>query len=160
MPPIILWVEDNKEDVLALEEAFEEAGVPVTFVIVESAVEAFWYIDKRFTFKDYPRPPDLILIDLHLPALRGPVILKELQSSKEYSRIPKIVFASLLNPVELNECRDFGACECITKPNTFEGFLAVVDILKRYLPTSGSHPTDTPSSPGGGDTSRIFRQVS
>jgi CheY-like chemotaxis protein len=49
----------------------------------ENGVTALWYIDQA--------PPDAIVLDLHLPGIRGEVILSELGARPDLCHIPVIV---------------------------------------------------------------------
>lgn len=149
MDPVVLWVEDNPQDVQLLQEACREARLPVHFIIVETAIAAFWYMEGRYGYEEAPRPPQLILLDLNLPAIRGRSVLQEVVGSRDYGRIPVVVLSSSCDLMELKTCIAMGAAECITKPTTFEGYAEVVRRLRRYLP--GTSLPAAPANPGPGD---------
>jgi len=132
--PLILWVEDNPLDVDMVQQAFVESGLMVEFILPDNAVLAFHYMASRPPFERARRPPDLILLDLNLPVMSGMVVLREARSHPPWHAIPIVVFTSSANSAELNTCLRQGASECITKPSTFDGFLAVVERLRAYLP--------------------------
>ncbi len=71
--PIVFWVEDNLNDVALVRQAFEETGLAAKFVVPDNAVLAFKYIAGREPYSSSPRPPDLILVDLNLPIIRGAI---------------------------------------------------------------------------------------
>ncbi len=134
--PSILWVEDNPLDVELLRTAFCEIGLAaVQFVIAQNAIEAFRYIDRQSPFERAAIPPDLILVDLNLPAIRGATVLREFR--RHLQRTPTLVLTSSENGAELTWCRLNGAIECITKPRDIAGYIALARTLKAYLPLSG-----------------------
>lgn len=138
--PVVFWVEDNEHDVELMRTAFVIAGVDADFVVAEQAHAAFRYVDGLTPYKGTPRPPDLIILDLRLPAISGESVLAELRKHRSFSTVPIVIFTSSADPRELQRCRDHGATECITKPPSFGGYAEVVTLLKRYLPTSGGNP--------------------
>jgi len=132
--PLILWVEDNPLDVDMVQQAFVESGCAVEFIVPDNAVLAFHYMASRPPFEHARRPPDLILLDMNLPAVSGMVVLREARAYAPWHHIPVVVFTTSANETELRACLRHGAAECITKPSTFDGYLTVVERLRTYLP--------------------------
>src|SRR5882724_5331140 len=97
----ILLVEDNPNDVLLLRHAFSDADLNVGFIVAESALAAFRYIDASPPYVNAPRPPDLILLDLNLPAMKGTVVLPELKRPRYLRDVPTVVLTSSHNAQEL-----------------------------------------------------------
>jgi CheY-like chemotaxis protein len=137
MKPCILWVEDNASDVLLVRNAVDELRFDVELVVAANALDAFKYMDARAPFVLQREPPDLILVDINLPGIKGMAVLDELRRHRDWRRVPCVVLTSSSNPKELLACRDLGAIACITKPATFEGYLEVIPRLRIYLPSAG-----------------------
>jgi CheY-like chemotaxis protein len=145
MMATILWVEDNLLDVELLRTAFQEIGIGTArFVVASNAIEAFRYIDRQSPFERTPIPPDLILVDLNLPAIRGTSVLREFR--RHLPRVPTVVLTSSEDRAELAWCRMNGATECLTKPRVIAGYEALARALLTYLPRSGGF-----AASGGGD---------
>lgn len=134
--PVVLWVEDNPDDVVLMRQAFADAGLVAEMVVSENAVLAFRYMEEREPFTSAPRPA-LIIVDLNLPVMRGTVVLTELRRHQSWRHVPIVVLTSSENVKELQDCVDMGATECITKPRSFEGYLSIVERLRRHLPRGG-----------------------
>ncbi|MFO1144973.1 MAG: response regulator [Amaricoccus sp.] len=60
------------------------------------------------------RPPDEVLLDLHLPGLRGPALLAALRDRRIAARV--VVMTGLDRPGSREACLDAGAAAYITKP--------------------------------------------
>ncbi len=142
MRPCILWVEDNDSDVILVRQALAEAGLDVDLVVAANAVLAFQHMDARHPEVLKRNPPDLLLVDINLPGINGMVVLDEIRRHRDWKNSPTVVLTSSNNAKELQACRELGAIECITKPATFDGYLAVIAQIRRFLPMSGGHPTD------------------
>jgi DNA-binding response OmpR family regulator len=77
----ILVVEDDMTLAAMYRNALRLAGYEVH--AVENGVTALWFIDQA--------PPDAIVLDLHLPGIRGDVILSEIAARQDLCHIPVIV---------------------------------------------------------------------
>jgi CheY-like chemotaxis protein len=141
--PIVLWVEDNANDVVVMRQAFADAGIEVELVVAENAVLAFRYMEEREPYLSAPRPPALVLLDLNLPAMSGMVVLQELHKHVAWRNTPLVVLTSTASAKEFQECLGLGASECITKPSGYDGYAQVVDRLRRYLPRIGRNRVQT-----------------
>jgi CheY-like chemotaxis protein len=142
--PLIFWVEDNPNDVLLLRQALAEARMDVEIVVPDNAVAAFRFMEGKGSFRHAKPIPDLILIDINLPVIKGTVVLEEIQKHSPWKSVSIVVLTSSRNERELQGCRDRGAVACITKPATFDGYQAVAERLRQYLPRSGGHTTIGP----------------
>jgi two-component system, OmpR family, response regulator len=60
--------------------------------------------------------PDLILLDVMMPDLDGPSVLKELRAHAETSQIPVIFMTAKVQPVEIAQFKQLGAMDVISKP--------------------------------------------
>jgi hypothetical protein len=71
--------------------------------------------------------PDLILLDLHLPDIRGDVVLRELQTDPRTRDIPTIMLSADATPGEIQRLRAAGATDYLTKPLDVEKLLHILD---------------------------------
>ena len=60
-------------------------------------------------------PPDLVLLDLRLPGMRGEEVCRRLKADDKLKRIPIILFTASVKHIceEFKEC---GADDCLVKP--------------------------------------------
>jgi two-component system response regulator PrrA len=79
--PRILVVEDDATLVAMYRNALRLAGFEVE--TAENGMTALWFIDQA--------PPDAIVLDLHLPGVRGDVILHEIAARPDLCHIPVII---------------------------------------------------------------------
>lgn len=75
--------------------------------------------------------PDLILLDLHLPDMRGDEVLRQLQSQPRTRDIPVIVISADATPGRIERLMQAGASSYLTKPLDVEHFLDTVDEVLR-----------------------------
>lgn len=144
--PLIFWVEDNQHDVELMRTAFTIAGADAEFIVAEHGLTAFRYLDGIDPYLETRRPPDLVILDLNLPALNGQVLLAAVRRTAGFAKVPVVIFSTSTDQAELAACRRSGATECIAKPNRFGGYVEVVERLRSYLP-GGAVATKTPDAP-------------
>ncbi len=60
--------------------------------------------------------PDLILLDVMMPDLDGPSVLRELRANSETGHIPVIFMTAKVQPREIVQLKQLGAMDVIPKP--------------------------------------------
>ena len=71
--------------------------------------------------------PDLILLDLNLPAMSGAEFLEKIKQDKKLQEIPVIVLTATEDENELQKLLDIGALKCYSKPYDFYSFTSLVE---------------------------------
>lgn len=105
MPKKILIIDDETELVNIVKIRLEASGYEVESAV--SGEAAFGWLTTH--------TPDLILLDLLLPEMRGEDVCRRLKSNRSLKHIPVILFtASVSNVPEL--VRRVGADDYISKP--------------------------------------------
>ena len=74
-------------------------------------------------------PPDLILLDMHLPDIDGLELLRHLKHDLRTADVPIVVVSADATPSRINEAIAAGAAHYLTKPLNLGSFLALVDGL-------------------------------
>jgi PAS domain S-box-containing protein len=72
-------------------------------------------------------PPDLVLLDMQLPDISGPELLRHLKNDELLARIPVIVVSADATPDHVRAALALGALHYLTKPLDVASFLAQVD---------------------------------
>lgn len=130
----ILMADDDPEDRLLTQEAFEEAHLTNELTFVEDGEELMDYLKKR---GQYAAPgaatrPGLILLDLNMPRKDGREALAEIRSDPELQGIPVVVLTTSRADEDILRSYDLGVNSFITKPVTFEGMVTIVQHLANY----------------------------
>lgn len=137
----IVVAEDDPDDRLLIQEAFEEARFANNMDFVEDGVELLEYLRSP----TLPQP-GLLLIDLNMPRKDGREVIKEIKADPLLQQIPIVILTT--SEAESDICRSYklGANSYIQKPVSFEGLVEVVKVLNRYwlqivsLPTGPRRP--------------------
>ena len=132
MKPLnILLVEDNPGDVLLARIAFEKSKFVVDVQVATDGQEALDYLHKKGRFSDSKRP-DLILLDLNLPAKSGSEVLADLKSDEELKVIPVIILTTSQAEWDIMQCYKLHANCFVNKPFGFDSFDAVVTCIEDF----------------------------
>jgi PAS domain S-box-containing protein len=117
----VLYVEDNLDNLALVEEVL--AYRPQVRLL--SAVRGGPGLDLA-----RQHLPDLILLDVHLPDLKGDEVLRQLRADPQLCDTPVIVLSADATPDHVGRLRAAGAWEYLSKPIDVAHFLGLLD---RYL---------------------------
>jgi chemotaxis family two-component system response regulator Rcp1 len=132
MKPIsILLVEDNPGDVLLARVAFEKSEFVVSVQVAIDGEEALDYLHRRGKFT-HAGTPDLILLDLNLPAKSGTEVLADVKSDEELKVIPVIILTTSQAEWDIVQCYKLHANCFVNKPFGFESFDKVVTCIEDF----------------------------
>ncbi len=133
-PITILMADDDEDDRLLTQDAFNEYRVGNILRFVEDGEELLDYLHRKGKFTDpktSPRP-GLILLDLNMPRKDGREALEEIKSNPDLRSIPVVVLTTSKAEEDIVRSYDLGVNSFITKPVTFEGLVEVVKTLGKY----------------------------
>jgi CheY-like chemotaxis protein len=118
----ILLIEDNRGDVVLLQEALAHIGWAHHLSLAQDGMEALAILRRRNGFAGAPRP-DLIVLDLNLPLMSGREVLAEIRPDPDLGLIPVVILTSSKTDYDL--LRTYGLPEnaYIVKPFSFEGYV-------------------------------------
>lgn len=143
----ILLVEDNHGDVRLVERAFEDRGLPGTLHAVQTGEEALDWLHRREGFADAARP-DLVLLDLNLPATSGHDVLDEIKSDDGLKRIPVVVLTGSRSDDDLADAYGAFANACLVKPVDPDAFADLVERVVDFWVSTAALPPDPDSAAG------------
>jgi CheY-like chemotaxis protein len=127
----ILLAEDDQNDILLLQRAFERAEIQNPLFVARDGEEAINYLSGSAHFSnriEYPLP-SLALFDLKMPKVSGFEVLKWLRSQPPLSSLPVVVFSSSNDPHDIEEAYRLGANAFVVKPSSNEARTQ----LSRYI---------------------------
>jgi len=127
----LLLAEDDLEDQMLVQRAFEVAEIDHSLVIVNDGEELLDCLQRRPPFED-SRLPDLILLDLNMPKKSGRECIEEIKADQRLRHIPIIVLTSSYAGEDIVHSYDNGASSYIRKPVTFNQLVEVVKAIGGY----------------------------
>lgn len=131
--PVILYVEDERDDIFFMRAAIRRAAVPSDFRVVENGDEAIAYLGGEKPFDDRTQHPlpSLVLLDLNLPVCSGFEVLAWLRTHDELWHIPVIVFSSSGLAEDRARAQELGAAGYLLKPGSGLAFTDIALQLKQ-----------------------------
>ena len=161
----ILLAEDDRNDVLLMRRAFEQAGIPNPLFVVHTGQEAVDYLGGEGDFaqrEKYPLP-GLMLLDLKMPWMDGFDVLRWLRRHRQFDTLPVVVLTSSKLQSDIDKSRAMGVYDYRVKPHEFEDLVRLLDDVRKcwlderfnryYLlhgaPAGAAPPPQPPALPPG-----------
>jgi two-component system response regulator len=132
--PIILLVEDNRDDEELTLLALESVKIRNEVVVVRDGQEALDYLLEQGKYADLkPRAKvQVVLLDLNLPKVSGVEVLRALRAHKTTAFLPVVVLTSSREDADVVASYQLGCNSFIQKPVDFEKFVEAVKSLSMY----------------------------
>jgi CheY-like chemotaxis protein len=130
--PVILLVEDNPADVQLIQRTLREDPGAVELVCFADGQQALDYLLPPGGRADAVRPPDLILLDMHLPGLPGREILERLRAAPPLRGVPVVVLTTSGEIEDVRAMYAAGANTYIEKPQDVGRFAEVLRTVRLY----------------------------
>jgi CheY-like chemotaxis protein len=131
---IILLVEDNQDDVDLTLRAFRKNNITNMVVVAQDGVEALDYLygTGMYTGRDVKDLPVVVLLDLKLPKLNGPEVLRSIRQNEFTRMLPVVILTSSAEQKDVFEGYKLNVNSYVRKPVDFEQFSEAVKILGLY----------------------------
>jgi PAS domain S-box-containing protein len=114
----VLCIEDNKVNTMLLERLIERRPG----LRLRKAEDGLGGVAMALE-----EPPDLILLDLHLPDINGVEVLRRLRADERTLQTPVLVVSADAIGASIGQLRQLGVRDYLTKPLDAETFLRAVD---------------------------------
>lgn len=134
--PTILVADDDPDDRLMIEEAFEESLGECTLSFAHDGAQLMRMLNGEERWGGMTgaqqRYPDLILLDLNMPLKDGREALLEIKSNPNLKQVPTVVMTTSNNEDDILDCYNHGANSYIVKPLSFSELISVAASVKDY----------------------------
>jgi CheY-like chemotaxis protein len=132
-PPLtILVVEDNPADVYILRRVLNAHAFPYDLQVIENGERALQFFHE-LAQQEHPQCPELLLLDLNLPAVNGNELLQAIKRIPECADIRIIMITASDDPRARLEAQRLGADAFFQKPFGFEAYLQLGDLIKAVV---------------------------
>jgi len=130
----VLLAEDDANDVLLIQRAFQKTNIANPLRVVRDGEEALAYLSGQEPYADRDRHPlpVLLLLDLKLPRKSGFEVLQWLRQQSSLKRLPVVVLTSSNQNPDINKAFDLGANSYLVKPGGLDSLLELVKNLDMY----------------------------
>jgi CheY-like chemotaxis protein len=135
----ILHVEDNPDDVMLMNLAFNRAGVPARLHVVNDGDEAIAALQNG----DGGMQPVCVLLDVKLPRISGLEVLAWIRNQPRLKRLPVILLTSSSQTADINRAYDLGANSFLVKPPDLDSLTQLVKTVAHYWVNTNVRPVAT-----------------
>ncbi len=145
----ILLAEDDPNDVLLIQRAFQKAGLKDTLKVVRDGEQAIEYLAGRGMYANRERYPFpfLLLLDLKMPATDGFEVLQWLRGAPDMRRLLVVVLTSSNLQADVDRAYELGANSYLVKPVEFEEMVNLIRRFEAYWTEINRTPT-SPTTAG------------
>jgi two-component system response regulator len=119
---VILMADDDEDDCLLVESAFQEIGIAHDLRFVCDGRQLLDYLYNEGDFSDaekHPRP-NLVLLDLNMPRIDGREALAIIKSDPQLRDIPVLILSTSREEHDTALSKQAGASSFLAKPEMFE----------------------------------------
>ncbi len=130
----VLLIEDDENDAIILERAFQKVGLPNALHIAHDVDEATAYLLSLGTCgnpSEIPLP-EIVLLDLTLPRKSGFQFLEWVRAHPEFRDLPVLVFTSSRQKEDYRRAFELGANSYLIKPLGLEALGAFAKTVVNY----------------------------
>lgn len=128
-----MLVDDNPADIDLTRDALMRSRFPHVVNAVSDGVQAMNYLQRQGSYGSASMP-DLIILDLNLPAKDGRAVLQEVRLDERLGNTPIVIFSTSRSKQDVNRSYELGANSYVTKPgNLKEYFQCIASIAEFWL---------------------------
>ncbi len=131
---VVLVVEDDESHYELIERSvrgLEKAGTRYDLHWAQDGAEALDFLFRKGKHKDAPRP-NLVLLDLNLPKVKGQTILDKIKADDKLRKIPVVVLTVSDSEEEMARAYDSGAAGFLNKPASRDDFDRLLNTVWDY----------------------------
>ena len=131
---LFLLVEDDEDQVLLVQRAFQRANIVNPLHVVRSGQEAMVYLEGAgpYANRDEFPLPKLILLDLKMPGISGFDVLRWIRQQPAL-RATRVVVLTASNQIrDVNLAYQLGANSFLVKPVDFDDFVRLSQAIQGY----------------------------
>jgi signal transduction histidine kinase/ActR/RegA family two-component response regulator len=118
----ILYIEDNLPNLSLIQSILADRPEITLLSTVQGKMGVYLAAERR---------PDLVLLDMHLPDIRGDEVLRKLRADERTREIPVIVVSADATASTIERLTNAGAAGYLTKPLDVDEFLSTIDLFLR-----------------------------
>lgn len=133
-PPVLLMVDDDREDIYLTKRAFCSLNDQLVFKSVQDGEALFHYLNVSgdYVNNTIDDAPDVILLDINIPKQNGFELLERLKSDERHQHIPVSMFTTSNSPRDVDRAYKLGASSFICKSASAAGMKNIAELFCGY----------------------------
>ena len=131
---LILLVEDDENDALLIQRAFQKSGMRNKLRVVRDGGQAIQYLSAQGSYanRDKNPLPFLILLDLKMPGVDGFEVLEWLRRESNLKHLLVVVLTSSNLQIDVDRAYELGANSYLVKPVEFDEMAHLIQRFEAY----------------------------
>ncbi|MDB5253570.1 MAG: response regulator [Flaviaesturariibacter sp.] len=126
--PTIVLADDDPDDRLLFEEAFNSLCLPATLVQLDDGDQVMNYLDRSPL-------PDLLFLDINMPRKSGLQCLAAIKADPRLASVPVLILSTSSNESTIERTIKGGAKSYCIKPCTFQQLIDIIrNAIEKILP--------------------------
>lgn len=121
---VLLCVDDDPEDIDIFCDALKSVDGAARCVVAYNGQEALDILRSGLL-------PDYVFLDINMPIMNGMETLKMMRKDRRFKKVPVIIYSTTINPVEIDQYKEAGADQFLTKPAQFHQLCHSLDAILR-----------------------------
>lgn len=132
--PTILVVDDDSNDLMLIQSAFQAAGVTARIQTADSGDEAIAYLsgEGKFSDRSVYAYPDFVITDLKMPNGDGFDVLEHFKKNPNWAIIPTVILSGSQDNDDIKKAYLLGASAYHVKPSSPLALRTLVKALHDY----------------------------
>jgi CheY-like chemotaxis protein len=113
MTSVVLYVEDDEEDVLIFQELLNDIDPSIKYLHAKNGKEALTLLGELVI------QPDYIFLDINMPVMDGQGFLTEVKKDARFHNIPVVMYTTSTRPDDKKLFESLGAKDYVVKPSSY-----------------------------------------
>lgn len=132
---LVLFVEDNPDDVYLTMMAFEQEKFPYKVVVAGDGQEAldFLFAQGQYAGRDRGEAPVLVILDLKMPKVGGLEVLKAMREDRWLRYVVAVILTTSDEERDRTTAEKLGANLYLKKPMSVDGLREIVRQIRTLL---------------------------
>jgi chemotaxis family two-component system response regulator Rcp1 len=127
----VLLVDDSPGDVRLTLEAFRTTNTGVQVNVATNGADALAFLRREGDYVEAPRP-DLILLDLNLPAMGGSQVLASIKEDEGLRMIPTVILTTVEERSDIVKSYQLQANAYLVKPVQLDAFESLIQSISDF----------------------------
>ncbi len=138
----VLLVEDDPDDIYLMTRAMKSSDFNIDLAVCRNGQEALDRLRNKPPYES-ARMPNVIFLDLNMPAVDGRKFLEEIRKEHGLDSLPVVVVTTSTEPEVIKEAYRLGANSVVSKASSSEGMEDLMRTITQYwFKTSGIYYVD------------------
>jgi CheY-like chemotaxis protein len=126
----ILLADDDADDRMMFEEIF--SGLSPEEYELRTVINGEEVVNLLSSINNPAHLPDLIILDQNMPLMSGKETLEFIKSDPVFREIAVIMYSTYNDATFIEECQRLGVVSVVSKPDSYEGYILMINNFLKY----------------------------